>query len=352
MKKNCILAVCGLLAVAACQELPATDASDGGTLRISVKSDAGVSSKALTDPVGNDAAIHDTQLFLFASDGSLYRCEMLDENELSHTLTKVKAGSYQVVAVVNAPALSTVQSKDELEQTAIDLGLNDPERGFVMYGEAVETVTVEAGATTEARAEVTIFRHVGRIRLGTVKNNLPPAYGDLSVEYAFIENGLGVWDYGGTGSPEVYVNYAGRLQGRNGSSAPADFITSATDADYAALTFHSLTRIVENGTTESFGAPFYTYPNSVLAVDDHFGATDGAACVRLVLKAVYGEDDSQSWYYPVTIPNVERNKSYDVSFVIGGPGTDDPNGKVDNSNLRVVITVEPWEDGGDFIGEF
>ena len=54
----------------------------------------------------------------------------------------------------------------------------------------------------------------------------------------------------------------------------------------------------------------------------------------------------------VTIENLERNKTYDVSFIIRGPGSPDPNKKLESGSLEVVIAVEPWEDGGDFIGDF
>lgn len=54
----------------------------------------------------------------------------------------------------------------------------------------------------------------------------------------------------------------------------------------------------------------------------------------------------------MTIENLERNKTYDVSFIIRGPGADDPNKKVESGNLEVVIQVDPWGDGGEIRGDF
>lgn len=355
MKRIILLAAAGLIGLAACTELDSPkDRVDEGALIISVKSGAGITTKgADTAPVGKDADIHDIQLFLFSADGSLYRREELSGQEMTKTLDRVKTGSYDIVAVANAPALTDVPTKTALEQTTIDLGLNKLDEGFLMYGQTGSAVSVTSGATTAARAEITVKRHVGRVRLTTVQNGIPAAYGALKVSCVFLENGLGSWNYGGSGDPTTYVNYAGRKQGRNTSANAADFIQAAADADYAALTFKALGQSIANGASQTFDAPFYTFPNKLTAAGDHFtGATSEAVCARLVLKASYGENDAQSWYYPVTIENLERNKSYDVSFLIRGPGSADPNQKVESGNLEVVITVDPWGDGGEITGEF
>ena len=351
MRKMYVLAAAGLLALAACQEIDHVAAGDG-TLTVVVRSGEKAATKADVTPAGNDAAVNYIQLFLFAEDGSLYRRDTILGGATGKSLDRVKAGSYELVAVANGPALDSVRLKEDLEKTAIELDVNDPEAGFLMYGQTPERVRVESEATTAARAEVTVRRHVARVRLTTVQNKLPAAYGGLNVEYAFLENALGQWDYGATGTPSAWVNHAGRKPGRNESADASDYLSSAADAAYADLTFRALGTIVDREDPETFNAPFYSFPNACTAADDHFGATAESACLRLVLKASYDGDPARSWYYPVTIENVERNKSYDVSFIISGPGTSDPNGKVENGNLQAVITVDPWGDGGDFTGDF
>lgn len=354
MKRIILFAAAGLMGLAACNEPGGLSAlPEEGSLVVSVQCGGATATKADTAPIGNDAVLGDIQLFLFSQDGSLYRRETLSGQETTKSLDRVKAGSYDLVAVANAPELSAINQKSDLEATEINLGLNDPERGFLMVGKTASGVTVTGGAATPARADITLRRHVGRVRLTSVQNGIPQAYGALKVEYAFLENGFGTWNYGGTGDPASYVNYAGRKAGRNTSADPADYIRTSADADYAVLTFQSLARTVALGATETFNVPFYSLPNKHTAATDHFsGATSDDACARLVLKASYGDGDAQSWYYPVTIENLERNKTYDVSFLIRGPGSPDPNQGVSSGNLEVVITVEPWGDGGDFNGEF
>lgn len=344
-------AVC-LMGLAACNSLTSPDTQPGeGSLSVAVR--GGTVTKADTAPAGNDAVINDVQLFLFSQDGSLYRKETMTGQETTRTFDRVKAGSYDIVALVNAPEMTAVNRKAELDEAEINLGLNDPEKGFLMAGQTASGVTVTGGSASPVQAEILVRRHVGRVRLTTVQNGIPAAYGTLKVDCAFLENGFGTWNYGGTGDPSGYVNYAGRKAGRNTSANAADYIVAAADADYASLTFRALARPVAQGETETFNVPFYSLPNKHTVATDNFnGATSGDACARLVVKATYGEGDGQSWYYPVTIENLERNKTYDVSFIIRGPGSPDPNLGVESGNLEVIITVEPWGDGGDFTGEF
>ena len=72
------------------------------------------SCNSLDTPV-TEATIHDIQAFLFLPDGSLYRRESLSGSELTKSLDRVKAGSYDIVAVANAPEMTSVQKKTDLE---------------------------------------------------------------------------------------------------------------------------------------------------------------------------------------------------------------------------------------------
>jgi hypothetical protein len=49
---------------------------------------------------------------------------------------------------------------------------------------------------------------------------------------------------------------------------------------------------------------------------------------------------------------MERNTSYDVSFVISGPGSKDPNQQVSNGNLSVEVRVVAWREGASYPGDF
>ena len=51
------------------------------------------------------------------------------------------------------------------------------------------------------------------------------------------------------------------------------------------------------------------------------------------------------------LESAEPDTFYDI-FIIHGPGSPDPNQKVENGNLTVVVTVDPWGDGGNYTEEF
>ena len=179
---------CGLLGLAACQTLEKPNAADEGTLLIALHDGA---TKADVNPIGNDAAVHDLQLFLFSADGSLYRREAFEGSGTSRSLDRVKAGTYEIAALVNGPALTSIQKKQDLLQAAVTLGDNKVDVGFVMFGSTDSPVTVTGGATSPVRADITVRRLVGRVRLTTVQNGIPSSYGALTLSFAFLENGFG-----------------------------------------------------------------------------------------------------------------------------------------------------------------
>lgn len=309
--------------------------------------------KSNTEPAGKDAYLNDVQVFIFQLDGSLYRREVFPENVSSRSIDGVKAGYYTLVAVANGPDLSAVKTRNELEQQAIALSLNDPERGFLMYGAAGNNVTVSGNNDAPARVSIELRRFVSRVRLATVQNRLPADCGALKVESVFLTNGLSAWTILASSDPATYVNHAGRKAGKSSSTSENDFIVAASDAQCPALTFRALDRTVaRGGNPETLGIPLYTFPNKLTANDDHFsGPTTEAACTRMVLLVSYGSNQER-WYYPVTIPGMERNTSYDVSFIISGPGTKDPNQRVSNGNLDVEVSVCDWGNGSEFVGDF
>ena len=354
MKRIIIYLACACFCAGACQtKLDFTPETGPGTLRIAVAPAGAVSTKSVTEAVGKEDYLHDVQVFIFQSDGQLYQREVFPENTSVRSLNGVKAGYYDLVAVANAPAMTGIATRSELEQQAIALSLNQPDVGFVMYGVSESGVRVSGDSQTPTDVTIKLHRHVSRVRLTTVQNKLPADCGALKVESAFLINGMGEWTLLGDMAPSAYVNYAGRKKGRNLSSGADDCIVSAADAECGALTFQAPDHPVSsNSTSDSFDLRFYCFPNPLSESADHFsGATGEAVCARLVLRVSYGVPE-EYWYYPVTLPEMARNTSYDVSYVISGPGTKDPNQRVSNSSLNVAVTVQDWGNGTNYQGEF
>ena len=355
MKRIILFAACACFCAGACQtNLDPVPETGTGSLFIAVAQGGASATKSVTDTEGKEDYLKDVQVFIFQTDGKLYHREVFPENTATRSLSGVKAGYYQLVAVANAPALTAIETRSELEQQAIALSLNQPDVGFVMYGATDNSVMVNGNSDTPASVTIELKRHVSRVRLTTVQNKLPADCGALKVESVFLENGLGSWTLLASADPTSYVNYAGRKTGKNTSTDETDFIVEAADAECAALTFRAPARTVTRNLTtpETFNLPFYCYPNRLASTADHFaGATDDVVCARLVLRVSYGTP-AESWYYPVTLPSMERNTSYDVSFVISGPGSKDPNQRVSNGNLEVEVTIKAWGNGTSYQGDF
>ncbi len=335
--------------------------------------------KASTESYPGEMALHDTQVFLFRSaDGMLYRKEAISGDATSMTVKRLKADDYDVVVVCNLKALIGEEgdlnpiSKSELQNVSVSLAMCDPEKGFVMYGEQDKvTVTKNSGSSSgqsgsAAKASVTVSRFASRVRLISVRNEIPDAFGDLTIDYAFLENGYGTWTLDGRSSASgLYavsepVNWAGRREGHSNEFVTDNndiLIGSPADAMYPDQTFRSLGgRVIHKGVTEGIGAALYTLPNpaeNITDQEDGPATTTQPAYLRLVVHATFG-NGGRGYYYPVTIlggPDVNkavsRNTTYDVSLTIRGAGVDDPNNVIRHGNMDVTFTVEPWAPGSD-----
>lgn len=376
-KLSFILCLASLL-LAGCQTAGFEEA--GGDGEMTVELSGSWATKAGTDATTGETAISDTQIFLFnAGDGTLYRKETLRSNGTTLVVKKIKAGEYDVVAVSNlitllgeeAGSLNPV-SRKELDAVTVSLGMCDPEKGFVMYGSTPGVKVVRnsgpdassSGSTT--KATVVLQRFAARVRLVEVKNDIPDTFGNLIVDYVFLENGYGKWDLGGSLDAEGHavvgepVNWAGRVEGHSTDAwdaEPDPRINSADDAMYSDQTFCVSGFSIQKGLTERLGYNFYTLPNPAEGINDQADGPASAsrpAYLRLVVHATFANYPAKSFYYPVTILGgrdvniaVARNTTYDVSMTIRGDGVVDPNQEIRHGNMDFTFSVEPWGEGSD-----
>jgi hypothetical protein len=63
-----------------------------------------------------------------------------------------------------------------------------------------------------------------------------------------------------------------------------------------------------------------------------------------VLEARIGQD---RYYYPVSIPDVERNTAYEVHLTVTRPGSSSPDVPVDVEAVSVTVNVVDWTDADD-----
>lgn len=366
MKKNLIftlIAVMALFGATACVDTIDADKMLGTMDITVVNDDDALATKADSgvDILAGEDAAKDAQVFLFDASGNLYRKFDITGgtgNTLSKTEEGVKIGTYTVAVVLNGLAagnafasLNTIGTLTALRAAVVTLASSVPGAQFTMYGEKAD-VNVAVGGT--ARAEISVKRFVSRIRLVSVKNALPEAYGALTVNNVFVINALSSWNLAGSDNPAGKFNWGGRKENKSESSSKSDFIAAAADCSlsgvaYGAQTFASpgtsVPRNLNSGT--NIGSAFYVYPNAT--ADDKGGNTfqgpismNTNAPTRLVVVATINQ---VPYYYPVTVPAMSRNNTYDIALTIKGFGSDDPNKEVLMGNMSVTVNIAGWNAG-------
>ena len=363
--------------VCACNEMGVADTAEDCDMEVVVE---GLPlTKASTESYPGETALHDTQIFLFrAADGSLYRKESIDGDASAITVKRLKADHYDVVVLCNMKAVLGEDgnlnpfTKKDLEDVTMTLAMCDPEKGFVMYGEEKDvTVVKNSGSGSQqsgsaVKATVLVSRFASRVRLVSVRNEIPDAFGNLIIDYVFLENCYGTWTLDGRRNADgLYavsepVNWAGRREGHSNETITEDnniVIDSASDAMYPDQTFRSVEGVsIRKGSTEGMGLSLYSLPNPAENIEDQEdgpATTTRPAYMRLVVHAIF-ENSNRGYFYPITIlggPDankaVARNTTYDVQLTIRGAGVDDPNNVIRHGNIDIQFNVEPWGEGGD-----
>lgn len=345
MKKKLFMpALLGAALLVACQPVEPEKTEEFGSLSINLSSPA-APTKADVTPLNCENMINKMRVVVFDNAGNVFKDTQLESPYNSLTINQMKVGQYTVCAVANTCAslsstAGAIASATVLENTAVSLSdcSTDQNTGFVMYDKKAG-VNVTAG-TTASQVSLSVTRYPARIRLVSVTNGLPAFKGDLTVKYVMLINGYSTWNIGASGNPTNAVNAAGR-------NASGNIISSAESADSPNQTFwavdQELQTITHNSATKSYKKSFYSFPNQVESDVTTAGGKGGK--MRLVVVASVG---GTTYYYPVTLTNVERNKCYDVQLTISGLGSEDPNIPVEKGAAAISISVKDWAAGTDY----
>lgn len=217
-------------------------------------------------------------------------------------------GSRSVYAVVNAPDLSGISSLTALKAKVIDLADNSG-TSFVMVGS--KSVTIPATGTVSIDVE----RIVSRVVVKSISRDFEsPSLAALSFKVDKI----------------YLVNAAGNAK-LDFSGAPAKWYNEGSDkSQVAALLSDAPAAAIANKTSYSTAHYFYAMPNPA-----------SAKKTLLVVEATLGD---QKYYYPVELPALEHNCSYEISkLTIKRPGSDSPTDTVTSASASFTVTVTPWE---------
>ena len=137
-------------------------------------------------------------------------------------------------------------------------------------------------------------------------------------------NVAGNTDYGVTAKPTQWYNKSGH-----------------EDSGMDALLYMSINSSLTSSSTLQNEEYFYVYPNPTAS--DNSDATFSPRFTRLVVEATLG---GTKYSDPISLPNLERNKTYTVSsLMITRPGSDNPDKEITSAECPFNIVVEDWIPG-------
>ena len=343
-----IISAALLLAAVSCQKfeqgcnLPAVEneAVEYGQLSVSINPSITVTTKGgytLLDP--SEKVVNSAQLLVFKSDGSLARYQSKNnpgQGTISFDSITLPVGQYRVYALLNAKPASgyTLESQVLLEEYS----LQDNNDGLVQW--AFETCTVVSGESAECSLEAK--RLVARVRLVSVKNNLPAAFGAVTFENIFLENVVGTMSI----EPPVNPSFLNKY-GRADITNVASMIDGSTyQAEAPLMTFRNCSQQIVNNGTASCDYNLYCFGNTYDVEAPAVSTTFTPCATKLVLSvSILG----QRYYYPVFVSTprtVEENKTYSIAITLNNLGSSDPSVPVTLSTASVTITAADWDDGG------
>lgn len=290
-------------------------------LTINVCSSGYMSKAALS--AENEAKINNLQLFVFREDGNL------DAYANSDTYSDVKlsctTGKRTIFALVNAPDKSEVTTLGALNQSVSHLADNSL-TNFVM------TECLEKNITSDQAINLEVSRLAARLSIGKITADFTsPAYRnmELKIKGIYAINVVGDMSYDRTATP---------------STTPTTWYNKRLyeSSDVDALVHERLEDVsIKAGNPYTTPAYFYVYPNSTTL--DSQTSPFSARLTRLVVETELG---GSTYYYPITISNIECNKKYTVTnLTITRPGSIDPDVPMTSGECTFSISVSDWEEG-------
>lgn len=322
--------VCMLLVAAGCSKENVVGDIAGASafpLEISV---SGPSVKSVG--IQDEAKVNSLQIYVFRGDGTL---EAYGKAKANTVVTQCTSGSKSVVALANAPDIADILSRAALDARISDLKENAP-GAFVMYGSTEAEVSASSGTVT-----VPVTRMVARLSIQKITNRLElPQYAGTSIQIKriYLVNAAGSMKYGDTA-------YEAKSYAGSGYVPSVWYNTGACngDGDLPDLLNSRELPSASASPSEPYSVAhyFYCYPNPVTE-DSSSGA---ARFTRLVVEASI---DGKLCYYPISIPGIKNNHTYNISeLIITHIGSDSPDVPVSYSQVSFSITVNPWQEGSD-----
>ena len=308
MKKSIFAFAAALAALVACNKNEATpmqpqnqETLEPCELTVGI---CGSMTKATAVTKENEAKVNNLQVFVFRGDDLDAYASVDNAMELTLSCT---AGERIVYALVNAPNYSSVPGKAALLAKVSELSANSL-TNFEMVGS--KTVTLPQSE----KVSIDVNRIASRVVLKKVTRNFTSAALqslNFTVDAIYIINVAGNTSYDLKAAPAAWYNVA------------------KYNSELASLMHDSVNSKIVNGQSYGTQHAFYSYPNDATS-----------KTTRLVIETTLGE---AKYYYPINLPAMESNKSYEIAEVtITRPGSDDPDVPVSFEDATFSINVIDW----------
>lgn len=331
MKKISVIlaSALALAAFASCnKEVKTAEAPEAAPIRLVVGVEGSAATRAtgiVSNSDASEAKVNSLQVFVFNGDA-------LDGygSSTSKTATvSCTSGLRDIYAVVNAPTM-TVTSKAALLSTVSSL--ENSTSNFQMIGSKTETLKYDGTVS------INVDRLAARVVLKSIKNAMEnPTYASqFKVVSVYLTNVAGDVDFG---TSNGYV--VDRWYNRRGYEASNNL---------GAMTYDNVNSNIASGATLSDAHYFYSMPNGN---EGKVGGTWSPRAARLVIRV---ELAGTLYNYPILLPALESNKSYEINCVtITRPGNkddgkhdpDDPDDTDEEDPItgfeqNFEIVVNPW----------
>ena len=309
MKKSIFAFAAALVALVACNKNEATPMQPQNQLETLEPCEltvgiCGAMTKATAVTTENEAKVNNLQIFVFRGDDLDAYASVDNAKELTLSCT---AGEREVYALVNAPDYSAVPGKAALLAKVSELSANSL-TNFEMVGS--KSVTLPQASTVS----IDVNRIASRVVLKKITRNFTSAALqslDFTIDAIYLINVAGNTSYDLTKAPAAWYNVA------------------KNNNELASLLYDAPASAVANGQSYIPVHTFYGYPND-LAVNT----------TRLVIETTLG---TTKYYYPINLPAMESNKSYEIEEVtITRPGSDNPDEPVSFADASFSINVIDW----------
>lgn len=311
-----VLAMC----MAGCNEKPGAEVPGERTVRTTVRIEGSGETRATGVTQAQEEDIRSLQLFVFDESGAKEFYLNAGASVTGDVVTK--EGRKTVMAVVNAPDLESVATRNALlTRTSL---LSDNSLGsMVMTGEA-EAVLQDGGSIS-----IPVTRIISKVMIKKVTSGFTSstnASKEFRIKSIYLLNVAGDNTYAATSEPSIWYN---KLQdGYNDTECKSFPLLS--DSVNMTIPFQS---------SYTADHSFYCYPNLISA--ESFEPAWRPRHTMLVVDATLGSDRV---YYPIELPVIGRNKCIIIEeLIITKKGSDQPYIPVQDGSCSVAVQVVPWD---------